>query len=250
LLSPDTRETYDLEERLGAGAGRRALIHKQYKGEIRMANIFTRIKDSISADLHEALDHKEQKNPIAVLNHYLRQCENETEKVRKLVERQYLLKEEFNREYNEALHLAEKRKNQAKIASKAGESDLYEFALKEQTHYEERVVRLNESRQQTNRQLEELEQKYEEMKHKLKDMHIKRMELMGRENIARAHHRMNKVVDNNSYSTNSFSRFEEMESYLDRLEHQVNTAYHRNTIDARIAQLEKQLKTEETNTIS
>jgi phage shock protein A len=119
-----------------------------------------------------------------------------------------------------------------------------------QTHYEERVVRLNESRQQTNRQLEELEQKYEEMKHKLKDMHIKRMELMGRENIARAHHRMNKVVDNNSYSTNSFSRFEEMESYLDRLEHQVDTAYHRNTIDARIAQLEKQLKTKETNTIS
>lgn len=215
-----------------------------------MGNIFTRIKDSISADLHEALDQKEQKNPISVLNHYLRQCENETEKVRKLVERQYLLREEFNREYNEALHLAEKRKRQAEIASKAGEDDLYEFALKEHTHYEDRVARLNDSRQQTNRQLEELEQNYEEMKHKLKDMHIKRMELMGRENIARAHHRMNKVVDNNSYSTKAFSRFEEMESYLDRLEHQVNTAYHRNTIDGRIAQLEKQLKNEETNTIS
>ncbi|MBO1512721.1 PspA/IM30 family protein [Metabacillus bambusae] len=215
-----------------------------------MANIFTRIKDSITADLHEVIDQKEQKNPISVLNHYLRQCENETEKVRKLVERQYLLKEEFNREYNEALHLAEKRKHQAEIASKAGEAELYEFALKEQTYYEERVARLNESRGQTNRQLEELEQKYEEMKHKLKDMHIKRMELMGRENMARAHHRMNKVVDNNSYSTKAFSRFEEMESYLDRLEHQVNSAYHRNTIDARIAQLEKQEKSQETNTIS
>jgi phage shock protein A len=215
-----------------------------------MANIFTRIRDSISADLHEVIDQKEQKNPISVLNHYLRQCENETEKVRKLVERQYLLKEEFNREYNEALHLAEKRKHQAEIASKAGEAELYEFALKEQTYYEERVTRLNESRGQTNRQLEELEQKYEEMKHKLKDMHIKRMELMGRENMARAHHRMNKVVDNNSYSTKAFSRFEEMESYLDRLEHQVNSAYHRNTIDARIAQLEKQQKIQETNTIS
>jgi phage shock protein A len=215
-----------------------------------MANIFTRIRDSISADLHEVIDQKEQKNPISVLNHYLRQCENETEKVRKLVERQYLLKEEFNREYNEALHLAEKRKHQAEIASKAGEAELYEFALKEQTYYEERVARLNESRGQTNRQLEELEQKYEEMKHKLKDMHIKRMELMGRENMARAHHRMNKVVDNNSYSTKAFSRFEEMESYLDRLEHQVNSAYHRNTIDARIAQLEKQQKIQETNSIS
>lgn len=215
-----------------------------------MANIFTRIKDSIAADLHEALDQKEQKNPISVLNHYLRQCEAETEKVRKLVERQYLLKEEFNREYNEALHLAEKRKYQVDIASKAGEEELYQFALKEQAHYEERVARLNESRNQTTRQLDELEQKYEEMKHKLKDMHIKRMELMGRENMARANHRMSKVVDHNSYSTKAYSRFEEMESYLDRLEHQVNTAYHRNTIDGRIAQLEKQLENEETKTIS
>lgn len=220
------------------------------KERLKMANIFTRIKDSITADLHEALDQKEQKNPISVLNHYLRQCEAETEKVRKLVERQYLLKEEFNREYKEAVHLAEKRKYQAEIASKAGEEDLYQFALKEQVHYEERAARLEESLQQTSRQLDELEQKYEEMKHKLKDMHIKRMELMGRENIARAHHRMNKVVDNNSYSTKAISRFEEMENYLDRLEHQVNSAYHRNTIDGRIAQLEKQLKNEEANAIS
>ncbi|MGQ4669179.1 PspA/IM30 family protein, partial [Metabacillus halosaccharovorans] len=140
-----------------------------------MANIFTRLKETIAADLHEALDQKEQKNPIAVLNHYLRQCEAETEKVRKLVERQYLLKDEFNREYNEAVHLAEKRQRQAEIALKAGETELYEFALREQSHYEERVARLEESRQQTTRQLEELEQKYEEMKHKVKDMHIKRM---------------------------------------------------------------------------
>ena len=211
-----------------------------------MANLFTRIKNTISADFHEVIDQKEQKNPIAVLNQYLRQCEQETEKVRKLVERQYLLKEEFTREYNQAKTLADKRKYQAEVASKAGESELYEFAMQEQVHYEERVVKLSESREQAIRQLEDLERKYEEMKHKLKDMHIKRMELMGRENIARANHRMNQVLDNNTYSTKAFSRFEEMETYLDRLEHQVNSHYHRNTIDARIAQLEKEAKKEDT----
>ncbi|HJV32373.1 MAG TPA: PspA/IM30 family protein, partial [Bacillales bacterium] len=56
-----------------------------------MTNLFTRIKNSITADLHEALDHKEKQNPIALLNQYLRQCEMETEKVRKLLERQYTL---------------------------------------------------------------------------------------------------------------------------------------------------------------
>ena len=78
-------------------------------------------------------------------------------------------------------------------------------------------------------------------------MHIRRMELMGRENVTRANNRMNKVLDNNSYSNESFSRFQEIESYLDRLEHQVNSSYYRNTIDARIAQLEKEMKKEETH---
>jgi lia operon protein LiaH len=214
-----------------------------------MSNLFARIKNSIAADFHNMLDQKEQKNPIALLNQYLRQCEHEVEKVRKLVERQYLLKEEFTREYRNASEMVQKRKHQAEIASQAGETELYQFAMNEQAQYEERAAKLHESLQTAIQQLEELERKYEEMKHKLKDMQIRRMELMGRENVARAHHRMNKVLDANSY-TQPFARFEETESYLDRLEHQVNSSYHRSTIDARIAQLEKQLNKEEARTIS
>ena len=107
-----------------------------------MTNLFARIKNTVLADLHEALDQKEQKNPIALLNQYLRECEQETEKVRKLLERQYRLKEEFTREYNQALELAEKRKKQAEIASNAGEVELYQFAIAEQQQYDERILRL------------------------------------------------------------------------------------------------------------
>ena len=32
-----------------------------------MAKLFSRIKNTVLADLHDALDHKEQKNPIALL---------------------------------------------------------------------------------------------------------------------------------------------------------------------------------------
>jgi lia operon protein LiaH len=215
-----------------------------------MSNLFERIKNSISADLHEALDNKEQKNPISLLNQYLRQCEQEVEKVRKLVERQHLLKEEFTREYKQAQNLAEKRKQQAAIASKAGETDLYEFVNQEQLQYEERAARLKESLDNANQQLNLLEQKYEEMKHKIKDMQIKRMELMGRENVARAHHRANQMLETTSYTDKSFARFEEMESYLDRLEKQVNSSYYQNTVDAKIAQLEKEMSKEESNSIS
>lgn len=212
-----------------------------------MSNLFTRIKNTVLADLNEVLDKKEQKNPIALLNQYLRESELETEKVRKLLERQHSLKDQFTREYKQAIELAQKRSRQAEIASQAGETELYQFALNEKAHYEERAARLNESLHTVQNQLSELEQKYEEMKHKLKDMHIRRMELMGRENVTRAHNRMNKVLEENTYSDKSFSRFSDIEAYLDRLENQVNSEYYRNTIDARIAQLEKQAQKKDEN---
>ena len=50
-----------------------------------MSNVFTRMVDSISADIHQMIDSKEEKNPITSLNHYLRQSEQQKEKVKKLV---------------------------------------------------------------------------------------------------------------------------------------------------------------------
>lgn len=214
-----------------------------------MTNLFTRIKNTITADLHQALDQKDKQNPIALLNQYLRQCEQETEKVRKLLERQYTLKDEFTREYQQASQLAEKRKYQAEIASKAGESELYQFASAEHQQYADRASRLSASLEQVKSQLVELERKYEEMKHKLKDMHLSRMELMGRENVTRANLQINQVLDSNTYSDKSYSKFKDIENYLDRLEHQVNSSYYRNTIDARVAQLEKEMKLDESKSI-
>lgn len=215
-----------------------------------MSQLFSRMKQAISADVHDLLDKKEKKNPIAMLNEYLRQCELETEKVRKLVERQSLLKVEFTREYKHAQQLAEKRKHQAEVARQAGEVELTEFAVQESLQYEQRATRLKEALHQVEQQLSELVRKYEEMKHKLKDMNIKRMELMGRENIARANHRINQVLNVEDTYTKPVARFEEMESYLDQIEHQVNSNYYRHTIDARIAQLEKEVKSKETDSIS
>jgi phage shock protein A len=213
-----------------------------------MTNLFTRLKDTIMADLNAALDSKERKNPIAMLNQYLRECEVETEKVRKLLERQHQLKEQFTAEYRKAVEMAEKRRCQAEVAQKAGETELHAFASQEQSNYEARASHLKEALANADSQLQELEHKYEDMKHKLKDMHIRRMELMGRENVTRAHTTMDQVMNENDYSDKAYSRFTEIESYLDNLENQVNSSYYRNTIDGRIAQLEKEMKKQETLT--
>ncbi|WP_010647415.1 PspA/IM30 family protein [Oceanobacillus massiliensis] len=202
-------------------------------------NIFTRIKDSVSADLHTMLDKKEQKNPIAALNQYLRQSEQEKEKVRRLIDRQYKLKEEFSREYLKAQDHADRRLKQAAIADKAGEEDMHEFAIKEHEEYQVRADRMKASREEALEQLEALEQKYENMKHRLKDMHLRRMELMGRENIAKANHQINRVVEETT--DKPFSKFAEMEQYIENLEYKVNSSYYRSTFDSKIAKLEKEL---------
>ncbi len=208
-----------------------------------MSNIFTRIKDSVSADLHQLMDNKEEKSPITALNHYLRQSEQEKEKVRKLVERQYRLKEEFTKEYMQAQDLADKRLRQAGVAEKAGEVQMYEYAMKEHQDFQARADRMKASREEAVEQLTILEQKYEEMKYKLKDMHLRRMELMGRENIARANHQMNKVIED--VSDKPFSRFAELERYIESLEYKVNSAFERNTFDSKISQLEKEMQKSE-----
>lgn len=205
-----------------------------------MENILKRLKDSISADLHELMDAKEDKNPIAKLNHYLRQSEQETEKVRKLVERQYRLKEEFQTEYHKALDMASKRKSQSEIAEEAGEDALLTFALKEYEEYQGRATRMKNMLEEANKQLMELEQKYEEMKHRLKDMQIRRMEFMGRENIARAQYQMNQVMEQTG--NQPYSRFNEIDQYIKELEQKVHRAYFRNTFDSKIVQLESKVK--------
>ncbi|MEI5908642.1 PspA/IM30 family protein [Bacillus spongiae] len=215
-----------------------------------MANLFKRIRNSVEADINELLDKKENKNPGAQLNQYLRECEREVEKTRNLVERQYLLKQEFMKELKEAHQMALKRQHQAQVAEKAGENELQEFAEREYVVYRDRTERLEQAKVQAVQQLEELERKYEEMKHKLKDMHIKRMELMGKENISRANYRMNRLLKENKLDNHSYPRYDEMENYLERLEHQVNSSYHRNTIDAKIAKLENDAKNKENESIS
>lgn len=204
-----------------------------------MENIFTRIKNSISADVHQFMDKKEEKNPLAALNNYLRQSELEKDKVKKLLQRHYNLKEEFTNEYLQAQEQADKREKQADIAKRANEEELYHYAIKEFEEYDRRAKRMKASRENAAHQIEQLEAKYKEMNHKLKDMHLKRMELMGRENVARTNQEINRVLEGDGQ--HAYSRFNELESYIDRIEKRVNKAYYESTFDQRIADLERDM---------
>ena len=212
-----------------------------------MTNLFERIKQSIAADFHDVIDQKEERrNPVSVLNQYVRESEAEVKKAKILLERQGLLKEEFYREWKQAEQMVKKRKEQGRIALQAGAEDLAEIALREQALYEEREIQLQKAFDNAEQQLQELEQKYREMKLKVKDMHIKQLELMGRENVITMKNKMNKILDGSEFGK-AAEKFEDLEMDMERKELTADNEYEISIFDARIQQLAKEIKKQESS---
>ncbi|WP_324730180.1 PspA/IM30 family protein [Lysinibacillus fusiformis] len=202
-------------------------------------NLFQRFRYTVEADLHQLFDKKEQKNPIAMLNQYIREAEKQTEETGKLLERQGQLKEKLEQEYQQNADLLAKRESQLTLAQTSGEQDLIDFATDEVTAYTARNHTLQASIQASTREYFELERKFETMKHKIKDMKVRQLQLMGKENVTRAHHQMDGMI-----AKNNKTNFEDLEAYIDKLAYQIDKDHEVTTFEARLAQLEKKASEE------
>ncbi len=211
-----------------------------------MNSLWNRFKYSVQADLHTLFDKKESKNPIAMLNQYIREAEKQTESIGKLLERQSKLKEEMQKELTESEKMADKRRQQLELAQAAGEEDLIAFAEEEIAAYETRAAELSESIMETAYELISLERKFEEMKHKVKDMKVRQLQLMGKENVTRAHRRMDKVISPENADSNIAS-FGEMKKYIENLGGKIDREYEISSMERRLEALEKVEETESKN---
>ena len=196
-----------------------------------MHSLFNRIKYSVQADLHELLDKKEEKNPVSLLNEYLRQAEKQTEATGRLLDRQAKLKEELEKERKDAASMLEKRRGQLGIAEKAGVDDLVAFAQDEIRAYGNRVDELDRTLAETDAELIGLERKYEEMKHKIKDMKVRQLQLMGKENVTRAHRRMDQVIQDES---SGMAPYSEMKAYVEQLGGKIEKEHSHDTMERRL----------------
>lgn len=204
-------------------------------------NLFQRFKYTIEADLHQLFDKKEQKNPIAMLNQYIREAEKQTEQTGKLLERQGQLKEKLEQEFKQNTELLAKREAQLTLATTSGEQDLIDFASDEVAAYTARNNTLQASIEASTREYFELERKFETMKHKIKDMKVRQLQLMGKENVTRAHHQMDGMI-----AKNNKTNFEDLESYIDKLAYQIDKDHEVTSFESRLAQLEKNATEENT----
>ena len=175
-------------------------------------NLLQRFKYTLEADLHQIFDKKEQKNPIAMLNQYIREAEKQTEQTGKLLERQGQLKEKLEVEFKENTELLTKRETQLTLATASDEQDLIDFATDEVAAYTARKNTLQASIESSTREYFGLERKFETMKHKIKDMKVRQLQLMSKENVTRAHHQMDGML-----AKNNKTKFEDLEAYIDKL---------------------------------
>lgn len=203
--------------------------------------LLQRLKYSIEADLHQFFDKKEKKNPIAMLNQYIREAEKQTEETGKYLERQSQLKYKLEKEFVYATEMVEKRQNQLTLAQASGELDLVEFAQDEVTAYVTRQTALSASIEQVTQELFNLERKYEEMKHKIKDMKVRQLQLMGKENVVRANTEMDRVLSPESRNKHNerLDTFEVMENYIDNLGKKIDHEHEITSMEERLALLEK-----------
>lgn len=202
-------------------------------------NLFQRFKYTLEADLHQLVDKKEKKNPIAMLNQYIREAEKQTEQTGKLLERQGQLKEKLEVDLKENLALLAKREAQLTLAIASGEQDLIDFATEEVAAYTARQNTLQISIETSTREYFELERKFETMKHKMKDMKVRQLQLMGKENVTRAHHQMDGML-----AKNNKTNFENLEAYIDKLAHEIDKKHEITTFEVRLAELEKKAENE------
>jgi len=207
--------------------------------ELTMNSLWNRFKYSVQADLHTIFDKKESKNPIAMLNQYIREAEKQTDSIGKLLERQSKLKTELQKELAEAEKMADKRRNQLELAQTAGEEDLIAFAEEEIATYDTRAAELSESVMETAYELISLERKFEEMKHKVKDMKVRQLQLMGKENVTRAHHRMDQVISPEN-ADSKMGTVGDMKKYIENLGGKIEREYETSSMDRRLESLEKE----------
>lgn len=203
-----------------------------------MTTLWKRFKYAFEADLHTVFDQKEQKNPIAMLNQYIREAEKQTAQTGTWIERQTQLKVQLEKELQETKEMHTKRTTQADLAYQKNEVDLISFAQTEVLAYANRAEVLKNSISRTTEELFELEQKYEEMKHKVKDMKVRQLQLMGKENITRAHHQIDRVLSSQNADKHILT-FDEMEKYIENLGQHIEKQHEVSSMERRLEMLEK-----------
>ncbi|WP_025783133.1 hypothetical protein [Sporosarcina sp. D27] len=158
-----------------------------------MNELWYKFKFAVQEDLEQITAKRKTQNSADVLNETIKEAEQQTRAVGKLLERQRILRDEVTKELLEAEQLTDKRTEQFSLAEATGDEALINYAKDEAEAYSRRRDELRSLEADTTESMIALERRFESMKHKVKDMQVRRLKLMGEENAKRANSRMDRI---------------------------------------------------------
>jgi phage shock protein A len=164
--------------------------------------IFKRIKTIAVADINGLLDGVE--DPIAMLNEYSREMEQEISKGQNALARQIFVEKKQAALISETRVLVDKRTQQAKLAIEQGEEAIAKLAVQEmithQNHlhlYEDQLASIKGQTQLLIEKLDQLKETYNQMQHK-------KILLASRANVAQSMKQIQKATV--SFNTDDIAR--------------------------------------------
>ncbi|WCK54021.1 PspA/IM30 family protein [Aneurinibacillus sp. Ricciae_BoGa-3] len=172
--------------------------------------IVKRIKDIATAEIHALLDQAE--DPIKMLNHYVREMEEEIARGQQAYANQLYLEKRQMAFIADADLSVMKRTRQAKLAVDQGEEAIAKLALQEKLLQEKKLNLYLDQYETIKNQTALLLDKLNELKEKYNELQNRRLLLISRANVAQSIKQMNQSFASFNSGDNiahSFARAEE-----------------------------------------
>ncbi|MFD2446981.1 PspA/IM30 family protein [Bacillus sp. CGMCC 1.16607] len=164
--------------------------------------IFKRVKTIARADMNGWLDHLE--DPIAMLNEYSREMEQEMAKAQKALSRQFFVENKQAALILETKTLVEKRTRQARLAIEQGEDTIAKLAVQEKLTSDKQLGLYEQQYEAMKEQTEILRGKLDELQQMYNDLQHKKILLASRANVAQSIKQIQKA--SSSFQTDNIIR--------------------------------------------
>ncbi|NHC41929.1 PspA/IM30 family protein [Bacillus sp. MM2020_1] len=164
--------------------------------------IFKRIKTIAKADINGFLDGIE--DPIAMLNEYSREMEQEIVKGQKALARQIYVEKKQEALISQVKALVDKRTRQAKLAIEQGDEAMAKLAVQEKLNQESQLHLYQEQLESLRGQTKILIEKLDQLKEAYNQMQQKKNLLASRANVAQSMKQIQKATI--SFNTDDIAR--------------------------------------------
>ncbi|MED4534706.1 PspA/IM30 family protein [Metabacillus fastidiosus] len=146
--------------------------------------IFKRIKTIATADMNGWLDSLE--DPIAMLNEYSRELDQEMAKAQRALSRQLFAENKQAALILETKALVEKRTRQAKLAIEQDEETIAKLAVQEKLSHDKQLIVYEQQHETIKEQTEMLKEKLNELQQTYNELQHKKILLASRANVTQS----------------------------------------------------------------